>query len=195
MNLSSRTVLRRAARWLGPVFAASAVHAAGVPNPPYMGLSDDGAYVLDARALVAWPRCVEGMHWNGKTCIGTPLLLNHGEAMALARDLEKERGLHLRVPRALELQGLVHKAANPPGLDPILFPASPPGWHWSTTSSVNTASVNQYDYQNIVQGRNEQNANHLNFLHGWAVNMSTGEARADVTRRTKLPVRLVLPLE
>ena len=106
MNLSSRTVLRRAARWLGPVFAASAVHAAGVPNPPYMGLSDDGAYVLDARALVAWPRCVEGMHWNGKTCIGTPLLLNHGEAMALARDLEKERGLHLRVPRALELQAL-----------------------------------------------------------------------------------------
>lgn len=160
-----------------------------------MGLSDDGAYVLDVRAQVAWPRCVEGMQWNGKTCIGTPLLLSHDEAMALARDREKARGLNFRVPRVTELQGLVHKTTRPPGLDPTLFPASPRGWHWSATSSVNTAGVNQYDYGNIMQGRTEQSAIRLKFLDGWAVNMSTGEARADVTKRTKLPVRLVLPLD
>ena len=160
-----------------------------------MGLSDDGAYVLDVRAQVAWPRCVEGMQWNGKTCVGMPLLLGHDEAMALARNLGRERGLQLRVPRVTELQGLVHKATRPPGLDPTLFPASPRGWHWSATSSVNTARVNQYDYGNIVQGRTEQSAIHLRVLEAWAVNMSTGEARTDVTKRTKLPVRLVLPLD
>jgi hypothetical protein len=195
MKLSPRTVLRCPARWLGFVIASSAVSAADVPTPPSMGLSDDGTYVLDARAQVAWPRCVEGMQWNGKTCVGMPLLLSHDEAMALARDLGKERGLHLRVPRVAELQGLVHKTTSPPGLDPSLFPASPRGLHWSATSSVNTARVNQYDYGNIMQGRTEQSAVHLRFLEGWAVNLSTGEARADVTKRTKLPVRLVLPLD
>ena len=194
MKLSPRTFLRRPDRWLGFVFAASTVCAADVPSPANMGLSDDGAYVLDVRAQVAWRRCVEGMLWNGKTCDGMPLLLNHAEAMALARDAEK-RDLHLRVPRATELQGLVHKVTSPPGLDPVLFPGSPRGWHWSATSSVSTARVNQYDYGNIVQGRNEQNANHIKMLHGWAVNMSTGEARADAAKRTRLPVRLVLPLD
>ena len=195
MKHSPRTVLLRPDRWLGFVIASSAVCAANVPTPPSVGLSSDGAYVLDVRAQVAWPRCVEGMQWNGKTCVGMPLLLSHDEAMALARDLERVRGLHLRVPRAKELQGLVHKTTTPPGLDPTLFPASPRGWHWSATSSVNTARVNQYDYGNIMRGRTEQSAIHLRLLEGWAVNMSTGEARADVTKRTKLPVRLVLPLD
>jgi Protein of unknown function (DUF1566) len=192
-----RTVLRHLARWLGPALAlaGAAAWAADGPGPAKLGLSEDGAYVLDARAQVAWPRCVQGMQWNGKTCLGKPLLLNHGEAMALARDLGKDRGLDWRVPRVMQLQSLVHKANSPPGLDPHLFPAAPGGWHWSATSSVDTERVNQYDYGNIVRGRTEQNANHTKFLHGWAVDLSTGEARADVTKRTKLPVRLVLPLD
>lgn len=195
MKLSSCKPFRRPARWAGLVFAASSVCAAEAPDPPRLGLSDDGAFVLDVRTQVAWPRCVEGMQWNGKTCIGKPLLLTHDEATARVRELAKARGLQLRLPRVIELQRLVRKAASPPGLDPVLFPASPRGWHWSATSSVSTAGVNQYDYGNIVRGRTEQNANHLKFLHGWAVDMSTGEARDDVTKRTRLPVRLVLPLD
>jgi len=195
MRFSPRAALRRPARWLGFVIASSTVCSAALATPPSLGLSGDGAYVLDARAKVAWPRCVEGMQWNGKTCVGTALLLSRDEAMALARDLERKRGLHLRVPRITELQGLVDKTASPPGLDPTLFPASPRGWHWSGTSSVNTAPVNQYNYGNIMQGRTAQSALHLRFLEGWAVNLSTGEAHADVTKRTKLPVRLALPLD
>jgi hypothetical protein len=33
------------------------------------------------------------------------------------------------------------------------------------------------------------------FLHGWAVNSVTGEARGDVTKQSKLPVRLVRLLD
>jgi hypothetical protein len=181
--------------WLALVLAASTASAAGVPDAVDMAPSDDGAYVLDARAQVAWSRCVEGMHWTGKTCAGTPLLFSHAEAMALALERERTTGLHWRVPRVVELQRLVNKDTSPRGVDPKLFPATPRNWHWTSTAAINTARVNQYDYGNIMQGRNEQNANHMAYLHGWAVNLASGESRGDVTKRTKLPVRLVLSLD
>ena len=134
------------------------------------------------------------MQWTGKACVGTPLLLTHAEALALALERERASGLHWRMPRVKELQGLVQKASTPPGLDPQLFPAALRGWYWTSTAVINTAPVNQYDYRNIAQGRSEQNANRIAFLHGWAVSLATGEARGDVAKRTKLPVRLVLPL-
>ena len=186
-------VCRRASCWLVLVFATSAANAAEVAKT--LELSDDGAYVLDVHAGLAWSRCVEGMDWNGKTCVGTPLLMNRTEAMALALDRGKVRGMHWRLPRVKELQRLVRKAAAPPGLDPKLFPAAPQGWHWSATAAVSTAQVNQYDYSNIVQGRSEQNANHIAFQLGWAVNLATGEARGDVAKQTQLPVRLLLSLD
>ena len=169
-------VCRRASCWLVLVLATSAAPAADVPNT--LELSDEGAYVLDVRAGLAWSRCVEGMGWNGKTCVGTPLLMNRAEAMTLALDRGKVRGMHWRVPRVKELQRLVRKTATPPGLDPTLFPTAPQEWHWSATAAITTAKVNQYDYGNIVQGRREQNANHIESQHGWAVNLvRRGSAR------------------
>lgn len=191
----SNTAFRRSACWLVLVSAASAASAADLPDTLDMALSDDGAYVLDARAGVAWSRCVEGMGWNGTTCVGTPLLLNRTEAMALALDRGAAQGAHWRVPRVSELQRLVHKAAASPGLDPKLFPATPGDWHWSATAAISSTPVNQYNYGNIAQGRREQNANHIALQQGWAVNLVTGEARGDVAKQTRLPVRLVLPLD
>jgi hypothetical protein len=46
-----------------------------------------------------------------------------------------------------------------------------------------------------MRGRTNENTNRMAFLHGWAVNLTSGEARGDVTKRTKLPVRLVRPQE
>ena len=37
--------------------------------------------------------------------------------------------------------------------NPILFPAAPGDWHWSSTANVNAPAVNQYNYGNIAQGR------------------------------------------
>lgn len=186
----------RRARWLGFACAVSAVNAAEVPRPPQqMGLSTDGAYVLDAQAEVAWPRCAEGMRWTGKTCAGTARLFSHAEAMAWALDREAAGGVRWRVPRVRELQRLVPKAGKLAGPDAQLFPGAPRGWHWAATASIDSATVNQYDYGNIARGRNEQNANHIAFLHGWAVNLTSGEARGDVAKRTRLPLRLALSLD
>jgi len=156
-------------------------------------LSADGAYVLDQRAGLAWPRCVEGMRWTGKTCTGKPLLLDRAEATTLASERWKAEGVGWRVPRVAELQGLVDKSVSPVGLHPILFPAAPGDWHWSSTVNVSAPSVNQYNYGNIAQGRTGEGARQAAMINGWAVNLSTGEARGDVARTSKLPVRLVRP--
>lgn len=192
---------RRNQRSAGLALALCALATAAAGSPPVrsvasdIALSPDGAYVLDVQLQVAWPRCVEGMQWNGSTCTGAPLLLTQAQAQALARDGGRDRGLPLRLPRVAELQRLVQRSGHPPGLDAELFPASPPDWHWSATGVVDTRRVNAYAYGNVVRGLNEQNAVKLKFLHGWAVNLSTGDSRANVARRTKLPVRLLLPLD
>ncbi|WP_233589967.1 DUF1566 domain-containing protein [Acidovorax sp. FJL06] len=157
-------------------------------------LSANGAYVLDLRAGLAWPRCVEGMQWSGTTCTGKPLLLDRAEATALATDRWKAEGVGWRIPRAAELQRLLDKSLSPPGLNPLLFPAAPGQWHWSATANVSAPSVNPYTYGNIAHSRAGDGARQAAIINGWAVNLSTGEARGDAARASKLPVRLVRPM-
>ena len=171
-----------------PALVAATACAAGPPVAPDFAPSADGASVINRHTRLAWLRCDEGMQWNGETCVGQALLLDRPEAIALAAARSKADGVSWRLPRVPELQRL---ANTPVGLDPRLFPAAPRGWHWSATDNIDTTAFNQYNYGNITQGRTNDNTNRLAFLHGWAVNMATGEARGDVTRRTRLPVRLV----
>ncbi|KRD18630.1 hypothetical protein ASE39_10425 [Acidovorax sp. Root267] len=178
---------------LACTLAALPVLAADPTASADWALSDDGAYVLDHRAGLAWPRCVEGMQWTGKTCTGKPLLLDRAEATTLAADRWKAEGVGWRLPRAAELQRLVDKSLSPPGLHPILFPAALGEWHWSATSNVSAPNVNPYTYGNIAQGRAGDGARQAAMINGWAVNLSTGEARGDAARASKLPVRLVRP--
>lgn len=156
--------------------------------------SQDGQLVINARHGVAWSRCVEGMAWSGKTCIGKPLMLSHAEATALAAQRSKTDQVRWRVPRVTDLQRLVKTVGSSRGLDPRLFPAAPAGWYWVSSARIDApVAVNQYNYGNVMQGRSSSNANQLGFLHGWAVNVETGEARDDVSKREALPVRLVRP--
>ncbi len=178
---------------LACAFFVLPVRAADSTATQDWSLSADGAYVLDHRAGLAWPRCVEGMQWTGKTCTGKPALLDRAEATALATERWQAEGVGWRLPRAPELQRLVDKALSPPGLNPDLFPAAPGQWHWSATSNVSAPSTNQYTYGNIVQGRAGDGARQAAMINGWAVNLSTGEARGDTARASKLPVRLVRP--
>lgn len=192
MKFRSRTF----SLWAGSVLALAALSgaAAAAPASQDWSLSDDGAYVLDLRAGLAWPRCVEGMQWNGKTCTGKPALLDRSAANALAADRWKAEGVGWRLPRAAELQRLVDRSLSPPGLNPQLFPAAPGQWHWSSTANVSPLNGNQYNYNNIAQGRSGDGGRQAAMLNGWAVNLSTGEARGDAARTSKLPVRLVRPI-
>lgn len=195
--LKYRPRLRRArslAAVVGGLWVLSAVASPQQQGSADWRVSDDGAYVIDVRAQLAWPRCVEGMQWNGTTCTGKPLLLDRAEATALATARWQAEGVAWRLPRAAELQRLVGKAAhNAPGADARLFPAAPDLWYWSSTANVSGVRGNQYNYNTIRQSREGDSAGQMALLNGWAVNMATGEARGDVARASKLPVRLVRP--
>lgn len=167
--------------------------AADAPVSPELSLSEDGAYVVDARSKLAWPRCVEGMAWNGKTCTGVARLMTHGEATALAAARAKAEGVAWRLPRVPELRRLASKIDKPAAPGVALFPAAPQDWHWSITASINAVRINPYDYDNIRQGRTGGNTDQLGVQQGWAVHLGSGEARGDVTKRSMLTVRLVRP--
>lgn len=185
---------RSLAAVVGGLWVLSAVASPQQQGSADWRVSDDGAYVIDVRAQLAWPRCVEGMQWNGTTCTGKPLLLDRAEATALATARWQAEGVAWRLPRAAELQRLVGKAAhNAPGADARLFPAAPDLWYWSSTANVSGVRGNQYNYSTIRQSREGDSAGQMALLNGWAVNMATGEARGDVARASKLPVRLVRP--
>ncbi len=153
---------------------------------PQAAATADGQYVIDPRSKLAWPRCVEGMRWNGQTCTGQPRYLTHGEALALASARFKAEGVAWRLPRLTELR---RWAASEQGR--TLFPATPQDWHWTSTSRVDTTQANPYNYDNITRGSGTQDR--LGVQQGWVLHMGTGEARGDVGRRTPLAVRLVRP--
>lgn len=169
-------------------------------------LSADGREVIDERTGQAWSRCVEGMHWTGKTCAGAPTMATHKEALALASQRRQADGLDWRLPRVTDLRRLAQDAGatgakgakgDQGGEADRLFPGAPRDLYWAGTARVDTRStaVNPYNYGNIAEHRSPDNLNRLGFLHGWAVDMRTGEAQGDVSKRTRLPVRLVRVLQ
>ncbi len=177
-----------------PAAATSAASPAAALSPaqPHLQPSSDGAFVIDTRARLAWPRCVEGMQWMGSSCSGQPRLLSHAQAQALAVQRWKAEGVGWRLPRVPELRRLVDKSTQPPALNPQLFPNAPAGWHWTATANVNTGSVNPYAYGNVARGGQGESA--LSVVQGWAVDTGSAEASPDFGRGTLLFVRFVRPV-
>jgi hypothetical protein len=172
-----------------------AAPAASASAQPEWVISADGSYVVHLSAGVAWPRCVEGMHWNGRACEGQPLRLDHAAAVALAQRRAKADGVAWRLPHMKELQGLARQSARPADALGAWLPNNPPGWCWSATANVDTRTVNEYSYDNVMHGVTAENMAHVQFMHAWAVNTTTGEARKDAPKRSPLLVRLVRPLD
>jgi hypothetical protein len=161
--------------------------------PPDWDLSTDGSEIIHRSARVAWPRCVEGMQWSGQRCTGKALQLDHAEALALVKARGKAEGMAWRLPHMKELQQLAYQNARPTPAGQTLLPSDGQGWSWTATTTINAPAFNTYSYNNIQRGLNGQNTNQMKFLHGWAVNTATAAAQGDVSKRTKLLVRLVRP--
>lgn len=164
---------------------------AGEADPRSRHPTADGGGVVDEEARLAWSRCVEGMQWDGRTCVGEARFMNHAAALAAAAARAKNDGLPWRLPRVGEMQQMARWSPSARAL----LPPAPQTSYWSGTAVADLGRVNQYQYQNIRQHVTEENANHIAFLHGWAVDLATGKARDDVLKRTPLPVRLVRSLE
>lgn len=176
-------------------FAIVITNAAAVAaDSPALRISKDGSAVEDIQAKLVWARCAEGMTWNGATCSGMAEFVTYAEAMALAAARSKAEGVRWRVPGVAEMKQLSKRVAGARMSSHKAFPAAPQGWYWTASARVDTGAVNQYDYRNIQRGINEKNVNRVAYLHAWSVDIDTGEARGDASRRSKLPVRLVRQL-
>lgn len=172
--------------------AAGGVALAATPETSWQA-SSDGTSVVSQQPKLVWDRCVHGQRWNGKACEGDVVLLSHGEGVALAAERNRGNGKSCRLPTMVELKSLAAQMATT-GKGPVLFPPISTGWRWSGTRNVDTAEVNQYNYGNVMKGRNNENAVRIDVLHAWAVDVATGQARNDVTKRSRLPVQLVCAL-
>lgn len=179
---------------LGVLATAVASAANKLAQPDWL-ITADGAYLVHLSAGSAWPRCVEGMLWNGRTCEGQALLLDHAAALALAQSRAKTDGVAWRLPQMKELQGLARQGTRPADTLGSWLPNNPPGWCWSATANVDTRTLNEYAYGNVVRGVTAENMVRVQFMHAWAVDTTTGEARKDALRRSLLLVRLVRPLD
>ncbi|MBV8035105.1 DUF1566 domain-containing protein [Roseateles sp.] len=160
---------------------ARAADAALVP-------SADGQELLDAANGRAWSRCVEGMRWDGRSCQGKPALFTHAEALAMARARSEAEGRAWRVPRVPELRHFGDRLAHAPA---ALAPAGPAGWHWTSSARIDSEAANPYAYRNVQRGATGTPIDQLRVQVGWAVDPRNGEARGDMPRRERLPLRLV----
>lgn len=162
-------------------------------TPARFTVVGDGHEVLDASSGLVWKRCVEGMQWDGSTCAGVPLAFAHGQALRHARGQADASRLAWRVPASGALRRLAEAARRSPSGFRASFPAAPAGWYWSASVSIDNAPVNPYNYGNVMRGENAATANRLAFLHAWAVDFDSGEARGDMPKKELLTLRLVRP--
>lgn len=167
----------------------------GAAEPPAgLTVSPDGQELLDAAGGHAWSRCVEGMRWDGRACQGEPALFTLAEALAMARARSETSGKGWRVPRVPEIKGFGERLAHA-SQPATLAPAAPAGWYWTSTVRIDSEAVNPYAYRNVQRGATESHADRLVPQVGWAVDPRTGEARGDMPRRERLPLRLVRSLK
>ena len=78
--------------------------------------SADGSEVRDtsASAQLVWRRCVEGMSWDGTTCVGVAIRFTQQQALQHAQKLTAMTGLGWRVPSVKEQNGLVQREIETP---------------------------------------------------------------------------------
>lgn len=166
----------------------------GLAGAQTLAASPDGQALLDAASHRAWSRCAEGLRWDGRGCQGQAALLTYNEALAAARARSEADGLSWRVPLVPELKHFGERLAHAPQ-PAVLAPAAPAGWYWTATARIDSEAVNPYAYRNVQRGATENHVDRLQVQVGWALDPRSGEARGDVPRRERLPVRLVRSTE
>jgi len=175
---------------LWPTLVLAADRKPSAPTAPEWSVSADGQSLMQRSTGLLWSRCVVGMRWNGRNCVGQPLWVDLAQAQAMARQRAQTDGLPWRLPHQRELLQLARLGMQP---HQTLLPESTLGWIWSGSVPIAIREVNPYSYDNIARGVNGQNVTQVSFLHGWVVNTATGESRKDVLRRTPMFVLLVRP--
>lgn len=127
-----------------------------------------GHEVIDLANNIVWLRCVGGMQWNGKTCIGRPQSVTHAQALKIipiARQQLQEQGW--RLPTRGELLSTTCPDCIGIKTYEKYFPNTPLGSQW--TNQKNTVNPRYY----------------------WSVNFMTGHSYGRYAPSQEMYIRLV----
>jgi hypothetical protein len=101
-------------------------------------ISDNGQEVLDLQTNLIWRRCVEGMTWNGKTCVDEnatgPSFFMFEEALQHAAKQAAETKKGWRLPNVKEITSLMDYSQTDMTIDSAVFPQTPNAQSWSSSS-------------------------------------------------------------
>ena len=107
--------------WAGSVLAVPCQSNFPATNPDSVYIDHGDGTVTDTRTGLMWKQCNEGL--SGATCeIGSSLLLNWDEALALAEASTFAGYSDWRLPNVKELSSLVEECRREPAINTNLFP-------------------------------------------------------------------------
>ena len=113
--------------------------------------------VVDLRFGIEWLRSTVGQVWDGTTCTGDVVRLDHDQIEIAITQANEQLGEGWRLPTLAELEGLLCKDCEElsyseprPMIDAEMFPATLPEPYWS--GEQNTKSKRHYFSVNFFNG-------------------------------------------
>jgi hypothetical protein len=146
------------------LFGPTAAVATGLTNGQFLARDH---LIIDLRSGVEWMRCSVGQQWNGTSCDGEIIRLNHDDVAKAIVIANEQLGGNWRLPNREELEGLVCAACETIKIDSDSFPQTVPEPYW-------TGEVNGFAAR-----------------HFWSVNFMTGYTYGRFFPQQELAVRLV----
>ncbi len=123
--------------------------------------------VIDLQSGVEWMRCSVGQQWDGNSCAGAAVALNHDEIAKAIVIANEQLGPGWRLPSLAELEGLVCETCAPVKVELDSFPNTMAEPYW-------TGEVNSFASRHI-----------------WSVNFMTGHTYGRFFPTQRILVRLV----
>ena len=123
--------------------------------------------VIDLFTSTEWMRCSVGQRWNGESCNGKIVNLNHEQMDEVLKIASEQLGSGWRLPTRKELESLVCRECKIPKINSKIFPNTDPAPYW-------TGERNKFAKR-----------------HFWSVNFYTGNTYGRFFPYQSLAVRLV----
>nr|AAY87229.1 predicted hypothetical protein [uncultured bacterium BAC17H8] len=127
---------------LGLWLTASAANAANFMTRDHL--------VIDLRHGIEWLRCSVGQVWDGTTCRGEVMTLDHDQIAQAIQQANEQLGGSWRLPGREELEGLICTTCGPPLIDAEVFPSTSGEPYW--TGQVNKIASRFYYSVNFLNG-------------------------------------------
>ena len=146
------------------LFGSNLALATGLTNGQFLARAH---LIVELQSGVEWMRCSVGQQWNGTSCDGEIVRLNHDDIAKAIVIANKQLGGNWRLPNREELEGLVCADCKTVKIDSNSFPQTVPEPYW-------TGEVNAFAAR-----------------HFWSVNFMTGFTYGRFFPQQALAVRLV----